>query len=69
MVTYTTLRHAFLELQKNTGALPKASRSKLNADTPDLWNYFNYKNDGGKSASSWAATGRKMFTSPSVADL
>jgi len=66
--TCTGLRHALLEWQKNKGVHPKASKSKLKADRPDHSNYFNYKNDGGKNASCCAATGRKLLTSPGVAD-
>jgi len=49
--TCTALRNALLELQKNKGVHPKASKSKLKGDRPDRSNYFNYKNDGGKIAS------------------
>jgi hypothetical protein len=41
MVTFTTLRHALLEWQKNQGVHPKASKSQLKADRPDRSNYFN----------------------------
>jgi len=68
MFTCTALRHALQEWQKNKGIHPKASKSKLNADRPDRWNYFNYKTDGGKNASCCAATGRKLLTSPGIAD-
>jgi len=68
MFTCTALRHALMEWQKNKGVHPKASKSKLNADRPDRLNYFNYKNDGGKNASCCAALGRKLLTSPGVAD-
>jgi len=61
MYTCTVLRHASLEWQKNNGV-------HLKADWPDRSNYFNYKNDGGKNASCYAATGRKLLTSPGVAD-
>jgi len=37
-------------------------------DRPDPSNYFNYKNDGGKNASCCDAMGRKLLTSPGVAD-
>ena len=37
-------------------------------DRPDRSNYFNHKNDGGKIASSCAVTGRRLLTSPGVAD-
>jgi hypothetical protein len=46
MFTYTTLRHALLEWQKNKGVRPKASKSKLKADRSDHSNYYNCKNDG-----------------------
>jgi hypothetical protein len=51
MFTCTALRPALVESQKNKAVQPKASKSKLKADRPDRSNYFNYKNDGGKSAS------------------
>jgi len=38
------------------------------ADGPGDSNYFNYKNDGGKNAPCCAVTGRKLLTSPGVAD-
>jgi len=53
---------------KNKGVHTKASKSKLKADRPDCWNYFNCKNDGGKIASCCAVTGRKLLTPPRVAD-
>jgi len=68
MFTFTTLRHALMEWQKNKGVYLNASKSKLKADTPDRSNYFNHKNDGGKIASCCAVTGRKLLTSPGVAD-
>jgi len=68
MFTCTALRHALLEWQKNKGVHPKASKSKLKADRPDPSNYFNYMNDGGKNASCCAAMGRKLLTSPGIAD-
>jgi hypothetical protein len=68
MFTCTALRHALLEWQKNKGVHPRASKSKLKADRPDRSNYFNHKNDGGKIASCCVVTGRKLITSPGVAD-
>jgi hypothetical protein len=68
MFTCTALRHALLEWQKNRGVHPKASKSKLKAERPDRSNYFNHKNDGGQIASCCAVTGRKLLTSPGVAD-
>jgi len=68
MFTRTALRHAVLESQKNQGVHPKASKSKLKADRPDLSNYFNCKNDGGKIVCCCAGTGRQLPTSPGVAD-
>jgi len=68
MFTYTALRHALLQRQKNKGVPPKASMSKMEANRPDPSNNSNYKNDGGKDASCCAATGRKLLTSPGVAD-
>jgi len=68
MFTCTTLRHTLVEWQRNKGVNPKTSKSKLNADRPDRSNYFNYKNDSGKNASCCTATGRKLLTSPGIAD-
>jgi len=68
MFTCTVLCHALLEWQKNKGVHPKASKSKQKADRPDRSNYFNYNPDGGKNPSQCAATGRKLLTSPGVAD-
>jgi hypothetical protein len=68
MFTCTALRHAHLEWQKIKGVHPKASKSKLKADRPDRSNYFNCKYDGGKIVSCCAVTGRKLLTSPGVAD-
>jgi hypothetical protein len=68
MFTCTALRYALLEWQKNKGVHPKASKSKLKAEKPDHWNYINCKNDGGKIVSYSAVTGRKLLTSPGVAD-
>jgi hypothetical protein len=68
MFTCTALCHALLEWQKNKGVHPKASESKLKADRPEHSNYFNHKNDGGKIASCFAVTGRKLVTLPGVAD-
>ena len=56
--TFTALRHALMEWQKNKGVHPKASKSKLKADRPDHSNYFNSKNDSGKNVSCCAAMGR-----------
>jgi len=68
MIKCTALRYALVEWQRNKGVHPKVSKSKLKVDRPDSMNYFNYKNDGGKNASCCAATGRKLSTSPGVAD-
>jgi len=68
MFTCTTLRHALLNWQKNKGIHQKASKSKLKEDRPDRSNYFIHKNDGGKYSSCCTATGRKLLTSPGVAD-
>jgi len=68
MFTCTASRHALMEWQRNKGVHPKASKSKLKADRPDRSNYFNYKNDSGNDASCCTATGRKLLTSPGVAD-
>jgi len=66
--TCTALCHTLLEWEKNKGVHPKACKSKLKAERPDHSNYFNYKNDSGKNASYCAATGRKLLTSPGIAD-
>jgi len=58
MFTCTALHHALLKWQKNKAVHPKASQSKLQADRPDHSNNVNYKTDGGKIASCWAATSR-----------
>jgi hypothetical protein len=68
MFTCTALRPALLEWQKNKGVHPKASKLKLKADRPDRSHYFNCKNDGGKIASCCAVMGRKLLTSPGIAD-
>jgi hypothetical protein len=62
------LRHALLEWQKNKGVHPKASKSKQKADRADRSNYFNHKNDSGQIAYCCAVMGRKLLTSPGVAD-
>jgi hypothetical protein len=67
LFTCTAMRHALLEWQKNKGAHPKASRSKLKADSADCSNYFNYKNDG--STVILSAAGRKLLTLPGVVDM
>jgi len=67
-LTCTELCHALLDWQKNKDIHPKASKSKLNADWPDRLNYFHHKSDGGKNASNCAAPGRKLLTSPGLAD-
>jgi len=68
MFTCTALRHALLVWKKTNSVHPKASKSKLKADRPDRSNYFNCKNDSGKIVSCCAVTGRKLLTSPGVAD-
>jgi len=68
MFNCTALHHALLERQKNKVIHLKASNSKLKADRPDCSNYFNYMNASGKIAYCCAATGRKVLTSPDVAD-
>jgi hypothetical protein len=68
MFTCTALRHALLEWQKNKGVHPKVSKSNLKADRPDRSKYFNCKNDSGKIVSCCAVQGRKLITSPGVAD-
>jgi len=68
MFTCTMLGHALLEWQKNKGVHPKASKSKLTANRADCLNYFNYKNDSDKNTSWCAAMGRKLLSSPGIAD-
>jgi hypothetical protein len=68
MFTCTALHHALLEWQRNKGIHLKASKEKLLADRPDRSNYFKSKNDAGKVASCCAAMGRKLLTSPGIAD-
>jgi len=68
MFTCTALHHALLEWQTNKGVDPKASKAKLKADRPDHSKYFNYRNEGGMIASCCAVTGRKLLTSPGIAD-
>jgi len=52
----------------NKGVHPKAAKSKLKAERPDRSNYFNCKNDSGMIVSCCAVTGRKLLTSPGIAD-
>jgi hypothetical protein len=68
MCTCTALRHAHLEWQKNKGVHPKATKSKLKADTPDRSNNFNCKNHGRKIISCRDVTSHKLLTSPGVTD-
>jgi hypothetical protein len=68
MFTCTVLRHALLEWQNNEGVHSKASKSKLIANRPDRSNYFNCKNDGGKSVSCCAVMDHKLLTLPGVVD-
>jgi len=69
MFTCTALEQAILELQKIKGVHPKACKSKLKPNRPDRSNYFNYKEECGKNASCCSATGRKLLTLPSIADM
>jgi len=66
--TCTVLRNDLMEWQENKGGHPKASKSKLKADRPDRSNYFNFKTDSVKNTSCCSATGRKLRTSPGIAD-
>ena len=68
MFTCTTLHHAFLEWQKIKGVPPKALESKFNVGSPQRSNNFNWMNNNGKTASRCARKGRKLLTSPDVAD-
>ena len=69
MFTSTVLHYVLLEWQKNKSDHRKASESKLKVDRPDGSNYFNDTNDSGNNASCCVATGRKVLTSPGVADM
>jgi len=60
------LLNVLLEWHKNKGVGPKASKSKLNADSPDGSNDFTYQNDFCKNASTFDAMGPTMFTLPDV---
>jgi len=68
MFPFTALRHALLEWQKNKSVFPKASMSKLKVNRPDRWNYFKFKNNGGKNSSCCVAMVHKLLTSPGIAD-
>jgi hypothetical protein len=68
MFRCTALRHDLLEWQKNKGIHLKVSKSTLKADRPDCLNYFNDRNDGGMITSCRSVTGRKLLTSPGIAD-
>jgi len=68
LFTCTAMRHALLEWQKNKGIHPEVTKSQLKADRHDCLNYFYSGNDGEKNASCRPATGRKLLTSPGVAD-
>jgi hypothetical protein len=68
MFTWTPLHHTLQEWQKNKGVHPKACKSKLKADRPDLLKYFNFKNDGSKNTSCCAATHRTFLNMPGIAD-
>jgi len=68
MFNYTALCHALLECRKNKGVDLKASKSKLKEDRPDRSNHFKYTNDDGNNEFCSSATGRKLFTSPGVAE-
>ena len=68
MFTCTILHYALLVWQKNKVVHLEVSKSKLRADRPDHSNYFNYNNDNGKHASCCTAMGRKLLTSPGIAD-
>jgi len=68
MFTCSALRYALLQWEMNNGIHSKPSKSKLKADVPDHSNYFSHKNEGGKKATSCAATEGKLLSSPGVAD-
>jgi hypothetical protein len=68
MFTCTVLHHALLEWQKNNCVHPRASKSNLKVNRPDRSDNVNGKNDGGKIVSGCAETGRKLLTSPGIAD-
>jgi hypothetical protein len=68
MYTCTGLHHAPLECQMNKVDHAKVSKSKLKVDRPDRSYCFIYMNDGGQNASCCIVMGRKLLTSPGVAD-
>jgi len=69
MFTRNVLRHTLLKWHQIKGVHLKACKTKLKADRPDHSNYFHYKNDSGNNASYCTAKGRKLSTSPGVADM
>jgi len=67
--TCTALHYALPQWQKNKGIHPIPSKSMLNADRPDRLNHFTHKNDGGQIGSCSTVKGRKLLTSPVVANM
>jgi hypothetical protein len=65
MFNCTTLHHALLKWEKNTGVYPKPSKPKVKADRHDCSNYFNYQIT---LVRPHPAAVRKLLTSPSIAD-
>jgi hypothetical protein len=59
--SFPMLSHAFLDWLKNNSVHRKASKSKLKSGRPDLFNYFNSMNVGGKNASCCGAMGPKLI--------
>jgi len=66
--TCTALCHALLDWHKNKGVHPKVPKSKLKADRPYRSNYFHCKNNHDNIVSCCTVMGRKLLTSPGVAD-
>jgi len=64
----TKLGHALQDWLKNNSVHRKASKSKLNVDKPDLLNYFNSMNEGGKNTSCCSAMGPKLICLAGIAD-
>jgi len=68
MFTCAVLHHAFQEWQQNSDVPPKASKSKLKADTADYSTCINCHINGGMTASCSARTDGRLLTSPAIAD-
>jgi len=69
MCTCIALRNCLLGWQMNKHVHLKTSNSKWKEDWPDCSDCVNYKNDSCKITCCCTATGRKLLTSPGVADM